>query len=177
MKSRNDEEITYTFPIISIFHGALLLIPLLIVDYVITTKNFINMLPFLYSVASAGWLITLGNGRLSINIERCKNVVDISSKKWKSWFVITSAKEYCLSKVDYYFQFIGYLMIPIGVMLSIVVIYLQKTSNIDSNWLSFDNIYTTIFLLYIFLLVVIATILRIYFLIYDALWYKKNENK
>jgi hypothetical protein len=91
--------------------------------------------------------------------------------------VITSAKEYFISKVDYCFQLIGYLMIPIGILLSIVVLYLQKTSNIDSNWLSFDNIYTTLFLLYVFSVVVIGTVLRIYFLIYEALWYKKNANE
>jgi hypothetical protein len=81
VKVRNDEEIIYTFPIINIIQGLLLFFPLLIVDYVITTKNFIYTLPILYSVASAGWLITLENGRLSINIERCKYVVDISSNK------------------------------------------------------------------------------------------------
>lgn len=172
---KRDDNFIFSFPLIDIAQGAMFMFPLLLIGYIYSNPNFSIALSFLYPLVSAGWIITLGNGRISMNITECKNTTDISAMKYKHFIVVTSAENSILSSVDFWFQIGGYLLIIFGIILSSFMLLLQHLYEIESNWMSFDNIYTSIIIIYMISICFLGTILRIYFLVRDYVWYKKNH--
>jgi hypothetical protein len=175
-KNRADYKI-YVLPLITIVQLAIFLVPLLLVGMIYSSQTYRIALSYLYPLVSAGWILTLGNGRLSMNIKECKLTVDISKMKYKSFIVVTSAEHSKLSVVDYYYQISGYLLIIFGIMLSSSMLILQKLNNIISDWISFDNTYTSIILIYTISICFLGTVLRVYYLVIDYLWYKRQVHK
>jgi len=121
MKKERSNELTYNMPVLVMFQGGIFLVSLLFVSYIITAERYSFALCFLYPLVASGWILMLGNGRLSMNIDECKHTTNISNYKYKYLIVVTSAKDNVLSSVDFWYQIVGYILIPIGLILSTIV--------------------------------------------------------
>ncbi|KKP59116.1 MAG: hypothetical protein UR53_C0009G0004 [Candidatus Magasanikbacteria bacterium GW2011_GWC2_34_16] len=176
-KNHDDNIIYYSIPLIRIIQTMLLIIPLLLVVYIYSNQTLSFALSYLYPLVTAGWIMTLGNGRFSINIKECEHIINISKSKFKSFIVVTSAENDRLSRVDFWYQISGYLLIIFGVFLSSSMLIHQYYNNIQSNWMSFNNVYTSIMLIYTISICSLGTVLRVYYLVKDYFWYKRKVHK
>ena len=172
-----ERERTNGLSIVLIIQMAIFMISLLLIGYIIANNRYTLGLCYLYPLVAAGWIMILGNGRLSLNIDECKRIIDISKLKYRFIIHVTSAKSNVLSKVDFWYQILGYVLIPIGLILSTVVFLLQQNRGIDINWISFSNIYSSVLIIYLIFIFVSGTLIRIIFLIIDSVWYKNNRRK
>lgn len=171
-KTNNHHDLSVMF-----FQLALLLGSMLVWLYVFNNSEYSYLFCFIYPLIAASWVITMGNGRLSNNVEEIENIRDISSYKYKKFIHMPAHKE-IIATIDFYCQVIGYVMIPFGLVLSIVIFFISNVSVSGADWSSFTNPYHIALISYLSFVFVASIIIRSFIYYKDHKWYKnKNKNK
>ncbi len=168
----------YRFPTYPFFDFLLVFLSSILV-FMLGQFNSI-IIPILCTTIVASYVICLGNGRISMNIEDCRFTIFYETIKYKFFIYNTCTSDFPLkmSKVDYIYQIIGLILLPIGWLLSGVCILMNYLFSLEEKWseLIRTPLSITIFI-YSMIIVVLASIFRLFFSIYEESWCKKSKTK
>lgn len=152
----------------------LFIIPLIALVYIYRVEQYTFLIPYLYTTSTAGFILNLGNGRISINLNECKYIIDLSNIKFKKYVYMTSSSDTRLSKIDYYYQIFGYMLLIVGVLFSTVLTILAKRQNMHEFWNELDSTFSKFLFGYVIVIATFGLLIRFSVYVYENYWYKKS---
>ncbi|MBI9009340.1 MAG: hypothetical protein JEZ05_04845 [Tenericutes bacterium] len=142
-------------------------------------KNFLGgtsiLIPYLFCIILSGFVINLGNTWMSSNVETCIFKVSVKDIKNKSFIYNTSEGPY-MSKVDYIFQKIGYILILISIFYFTILVIISRKNSIIVLWTSMSDVYSSLLMIYLLFVAIFSALIRISLYLYEK-YFCKNSTK